>query len=435
MPSPAVDTMFEQLLQDLPSELEAQTRQFQAFSRARKIQTPRQLMRVVLLYCGLDLCLRDVAGVFTLLYEKISDQAMAERLAACRPWVRVLLTQMLGLEAVVQLPGRGRVLVLDGSQVQGPGAQGSQYRLHLALDLVKLTFVEIHLTPSSRGESLANFTLGPGDIALVDRGYAHPNRIVETVQQGAHLVLRLNAHNVPVYGLDGARLDLAQQLKEQGVETVHTLPVVVKSADGQQSLPGQLQAYRLSEAQANQARRRARRNNSQKGRTPKRQTLFLAGWVLVFTRLTAEQLSAQQVLELYRWRWQVELAIKRWKSLLDLGQLQARFRSPWAELWLQGKLLYALLLDKRMRRQLGDHWGRLDGERTASWWRPWKLLRQQIDPLISGAWGWSRQRWPQCLQALAERPRHRKLHRLSQDALQLLATLQLPRPQPLQEVS
>jgi transposase-like protein len=28
MPSPAVDTMFEQLLQDLPSELEAQARQF-----------------------------------------------------------------------------------------------------------------------------------------------------------------------------------------------------------------------------------------------------------------------------------------------------------------------------------------------------------------------------------------------------------------------
>jgi hypothetical protein len=282
---------------------------------------------------------------------------------------------------------------------------------------------------------LANFSLGPGDIALADRGYAHPNRIVETVQQGAHLVLRLNAHNVPVYGLDGVRLDLAELLKGQAVASLQSLPVRVQSADGQQSVLGQLQAYRLSEQQANQARRRARRNNRKKGRTPKQQTLFLAGWVLVFTTLTAQQLSAQQVLELYRLRWQVELAIKRWKSLLDLGQLRARFRSPWAELWLQGKLLYALLLDKRLRRQLDDGWGRLDGERTASWWRPWELLRQQIDPLISGAQFWSQQAWPSCLQVLAERPRRRKLHRLSQDALQLLATLQPPRPQPLQQVS
>jgi hypothetical protein len=264
--------------------------------------------------------------------------------------------------------------------VQGPGAQGSQYRLHVALDLVSLQVVQIRVTDKRTGESLANFVLGRGDVALVDRGYAHPDRMVQTVQQGAHLVLRRNAHTVPIYGLDRARLDLAERLQAQAAETIQSLPVEVKRADGQQAVRGWLHAYRLNEAQANRARRRARRNNRKKRRTPKAQTLFLAGWVLVWTTLSPEQLSARQVLDLYRLRWQVEVALKRWKSLLDVGQLRAREGSPLAELWLHGKLLYALRLDRRMRRKLGDHWSRLDQQRTATGWRPWKLLADEIAP-------------------------------------------------------
>jgi Transposase DDE domain len=427
--------MFEQLLQDLPPAVEQQARQFQAFSRARKVRTPRQLLRVVLLYCGLDKCLRDTAGHFTLLYEPITDQAIAERLAACRPWVQALLPQLLGPRQLPGLEGADRFLVLDGTQVQGPGAKGSQYRLHVALDLISLQFVQLRVTDKRTGESLANFALGPGDIALADRGYAHPDKLVQAVQQGAQLVLRLNAHNVPVYGLDGARLDLAERLRDQAAETIQSLPVVVKTADGRQAIQGWLHAYRLSEQQAQQARRRARRNNRKKRRTPKAQTLFLAGWVLVWTSLPPEQLSAQQILGLYRLRWQVEVAVKRWKSLLDVGQLRAHEGSPLAEVWLHGKLLYALLLDRRMRRKLGDRWGRLDRERTASWWRPWKLLQDDVAPLIAPVLFGPESAWPACLKVLAERPRRRKLQRLPDQALQLLEKLAAARTQPLQEAA
>jgi hypothetical protein len=70
-------------------------REFKAFTRARQIKTPGPLLRVVLLCCGLDKSLREVAGHFTLLVERITDTSVAERLAACRPWVRALLTHML----------------------------------------------------------------------------------------------------------------------------------------------------------------------------------------------------------------------------------------------------------------------------------------------------------------------------------------------------
>jgi len=95
MPQPPqdVDTLFEDLLQDLPPETVAMAREVKASSRARKLKTPGQLLRLVWLYGGLDKSLREVAGNYTLLVEASTDSSVAERLAACRPWVRALLAQ------------------------------------------------------------------------------------------------------------------------------------------------------------------------------------------------------------------------------------------------------------------------------------------------------------------------------------------------------
>ena len=71
-----VDTQFDVLLQALPVDLVASAREFQAFTRARKIKTPQELLRAVLLYCGLDQSLRTVAGNLTLLEERITDSSV-----------------------------------------------------------------------------------------------------------------------------------------------------------------------------------------------------------------------------------------------------------------------------------------------------------------------------------------------------------------------
>src|SRR5512135_807046 len=86
-----VDTHFEALWQDLPLELVDSAREFRAFRRARKIKTPQELLRLVLLYCGLDQALRTVAGNLTLLGERLTDSSVKARLQAWEPWVKALL--------------------------------------------------------------------------------------------------------------------------------------------------------------------------------------------------------------------------------------------------------------------------------------------------------------------------------------------------------
>ena len=409
------DTLFEELLQDLPHETLQMAREFKAFVRAKKIKTPAQLVRLVFFYCGLDKPLREVAGTLTALDESITDQSVAERLRACGPWVKALLRQMLPMSAVETLPQGLRFVVIDGSSIQAPGAKGTDHRLHIAMDLRTLQFVEVLVSDVHTGETLKHFTLGAGDVALADRGYAQAQGLSETVQHGAEIIVRLNPFSIVLYDPKGRPLSLCGALKRQPMATLRTLEVVVQSACGQHEVRGWVHAYRLSAEQAGRARHKCRQRHK-KG-APKAESLLLAGWVLVLTTLAPAVLSAQTIMALYRCRWQVEIAIKRWKSVLDVDALRAKANSPLAAVWLHGKLLYAFMLERRMRRKLGDTWSRLDHERMATWWRVWGMLKEEIAPMITGALFWQEAAWEACLKVLAERSRRRKLQQLPPEAI------------------
>lgn len=409
------DTLFEELLQDLPAEAVGMARDFKAFVRAKKVKTPAQLLRMVFLYCGLDKALREVAGTWTALYESITDQSVAERLRACGPWVKALLRSLLPASAGTSLPDGLRFIVIDGSSIQAPGAKGTDHRLHIAMDLRTLEFLEILVSDVHTGETLKHFTLGAGDVAMADRGYAHAQGMGEAVKCGAALLVRLNPFSVVLSTPRGQPLSLTGALKRQPLETTRTLEVVLQSACGQHEVRGWVHAYRLNAEQAGRARQKCRQRHK-KG-TPTTESLFLAGWVLVFTTLAPAVLAAPIIIVLYRCRWQVEIAIKRWKSVLDVDALRAKANSPLAEVWLHGKLLYAVMLERRMRRKLGEAWGHLDQERTATWWRVWGMLKEEIAPMITGAFFWKDAAWEACLKVLAERPRHRKLQQLPPEVI------------------
>ena len=65
---------------------------------------------------------------------------------------------------------------------------------------------------------------------------------------------------------------------------------------------------------------------------------------MLVTSLDPQEYPADRIAALYRLRWQVEIAFKRLKSLLDFSRLPARDPSL-ARTWLLAKLLMALLLE------------------------------------------------------------------------------------------
>ena len=284
--------------------------------------------------------------------------------------------------------------------------------------LVQLQFVSITVTHQHPGESLVHFPLGPGDIALADRGYAYATPIVETVRKQAAVILRMSPAHLPVYDGDGQRVDLMQVLREPPWETSRSIDVRVQ-APSLGEVRGHIHAYRLSEEQANIARQRIRIQSRKKGRTPKDTTLFWAGWVLVFTTGAPSLLGAKTISALSRVRWPIEIAIKRWKSVLDVGKLRAREGSSLAEVWLLGKLRYAVVVERRARRKFGADWSRLDEERRGTFWRVWKLMQDEVGVHVLGVAAWREEGREACMKVIMERPRHRKLQHLPDEVIDM----------------
>jgi hypothetical protein len=77
---------------------------------------------------------------------------------------------------------------------------------------------------------------------------------------------------------------------------------------------------------------------------------------VVVTSLPAT-VSAEEVLEAYRWRWQVEIHFKRLKFILDFGDLSKK-NPVTSEAWLNDKIIAALLLEAFITKASFSPWGR-----------------------------------------------------------------------------
>ena len=66
-------------------------------------------------------------------------------------------------------------------------------------------------------------------------------------------------------------------------------------------------------------------------------------FIVVATSLSLD-ICANDILELYRYRWQIELFFKRAKSLLQLGNLPNK-KEENILAWLDGKMLCAILVE------------------------------------------------------------------------------------------
>lgn len=313
---------FEQLLQALPENYQALAHKLGAFTRARKVRSAEQLLQLILLYCGLDFSLRSSAAQFSQMQGYLSDTAVEKRLRKSVEWITALQKAVLQTEQI-SLKGNLRLKAIDGSTVQVPGATGTSYRLHIAMNLNTLELAEVNVSTDKQGESLSLYALEEGDVVVVDRGYNEPKSIVPFMDTGGSLILRYNPQGMRLFSQDEemGKIDWVKTLRENDGKA-HATPVYVQHETVR--VEGFVHAIPLPIEQAEKARRKLREKAKKKGRTPSADSLYLCGWVLIFSNLPLDVLDTQTASDIYRVRWQVELLIKRLKSLLDIDRLRAK---------------------------------------------------------------------------------------------------------------
>lgn len=325
--------------------LERSAREHGALLRRRGVKSAEDLLRLVLAYGPGGRSLRTTAAEAAARgMSDISDVAWMNRFAGCGAWLMALVEGLLRAAGADPDGATSRpVRLVDGSRIEGPG--DSAWRLHLCWDATSRRIADLAVTPLSQGERLDRLPLRPGEIRLADAGLPEACALRRTREAGAEVLVRLTWNSLRLLDAEGRPLDWLELTRRSHAEGGLDMAVqVVKPRGRFEPLPMRLVIRPKPPQALERARKRARRAASKEQRKADPRTLACAEHLILITSLGPQAFPPERLCELYRVRWQIELAFKRLKSILRLDRLPAK-TSGLAQTWIAAHLLLALLIE------------------------------------------------------------------------------------------
>ena len=210
---------FEQLLELLPEGWEEKAKELGAFERGREIKTPRELLRLILLYITEGKSFARTSAIINLSQTAdISKIAVFKRIQKCGNWLKWLCRHIYRKAGLIgekpQWLENKNVILIDVSQ-EGKRTEGKQYQyhmLHYSMELFTLCVREFLISDiKEAGEKLSNFNcLGEDDIVMADKVYTTLTGLSDLKERGCGYVLRLQADRFKLYDKDKQRIELLE---------------------------------------------------------------------------------------------------------------------------------------------------------------------------------------------------------------------------------
>jgi hypothetical protein len=200
------------------------------------------------------------------------------------------------------------------------------------------------LTGREIGEKISNFTcFGKNDIVIGDRIYGTIPGIEYLKKSLSGFVLRLRAGAFKLYDGNGRRISLIGRIR--GLKAGETADLAVFYPLHGKFVPLRICAVRKDKSSEREGLARLKHENQRKrqGREVSKVQAMYNKYIIVATSMEKE-VSAKQVMELYRMRWQIELTFKRLKSIFKYDEIAGKTEES-VRAWLYGKLLLTALCE------------------------------------------------------------------------------------------
>jgi hypothetical protein len=342
-----LDGGWQQLLSRIGSteELEASAKASGALVRRREIKSAPDLLRLALAYGPCGMSLRTVAAwAHTMRLGELSDVAVLNRLRGCGTWLQEIVGSLLARRLSCQPAAKGRIVrLVDGTTISERGSDRADWRLHYSYDPRSGRTVDCELTTAAVGEHLRRVKVAAGDIWLGDRNYAKGDGLHHVVQAGGDFVVRISWNSLALRTGSGQPFDLADRLKRLGKAQRAEWRAQAHTPDGKMVPVRILVRRKPPEAIEREIKRitekAARRGRTRRSGKPDPRSLIAAQFTIVATSLDE---PVNQIFELLR--WQIEIAFKRLKSLLNIDRLEAK-DPELIRAWLLAHIIAALLIE------------------------------------------------------------------------------------------
>jgi len=392
----SIVTQVTELLQGLLEEsMDALARETGCVKRERKFSGSTLLSTLVLTVSRNPKPKpRDYQSTAAQLGVDVTENAIAQRFtpelvkfleAALK---RVLSRALIAEAPPIELLGRfTQVVIGDSTTVtlpdeyaeQFPGCGGSHGSGKAALKIqvlwdLRSGRLQMLLEPGRASDAKSPITelpLPAGSLSIFDLGYFSLDRFERVEQADGYWLSRLQ-YGTTLCDAAGNVVALRKFLAKNAKHGVVDASVQL----GEKRLPCRLLAVRVSPEIAARRRQKVREKARDHGREPSQEYLELQEWTIFVTNCPRSLLRWEEVVVLYRARWQIERLFKLWKSYNRLADRDAEATAArqLAEVYAR---LVAVIIQHGIL--LMTVW--LDGRRSL--WRAAAGLRDWIGQMIA----------------------------------------------------
>jgi hypothetical protein len=342
------------VLEALPdrNELQELARNHGAIRRYRYNPDAQLWLRLCIMYAVSGFSLRETAAWSESQgLARISAVGLMKGLRRSGGFLKSILNKLLQFDDLSEKSILSRPIQIIDSSVIATQGNGQNWRIHTCFNLDEMKLVNVDLTLTETGESVERTPIKTGSIILADAGYCRYKQVQLMKSMNSDCIMRLHWKLTRIVDENGNKLKPWMLSPDEIGSNPYTVRGYITNKNEDSLIPVRIIMRLREEDDINKTLKRQNMNikkNGTKKINPESQCA--ARWMMIITTLSEDEASAEQILELYRYRWQIELLFKRWKSIIKIDDLASK-TPELVEVVLLARLIMIVLIDKIIRRR------------------------------------------------------------------------------------
>jgi len=339
------------IIEYMPTGWQEKAKELGAMKRdSGVIRSAESLLRLNMLYITNEGSFQMAAMGMALTEGIVMSKVSAfKRIGKSGEWLRWIAKELCKTQgATVEKPeylGNKQVKLVDASDETTKGKDKNTWRLHYVFNLFEFQCASMEVTTNKEGERLTRHAVAENDIMIADRIYCTMSGIEHVLENKGDFVIRFKSKAFNLYDEEGEPFELLPYLRHLKALENTEIRCFYK-------LNGKLRRLRIVamkkdwKAVEECKRKMARKVSKKQEKEIQADTIELNEYVVLATSL---DYTNEQILELYRARWQIEQVFFRLKSLFGYGDVPSK-RDDTVKAWFFGKLLLAALCESILKR-------------------------------------------------------------------------------------
>lgn len=213
-------------------------------------------------------------------------------------------------------------------QFKGSGGNGTRKScvcIQYEYDIKSGKILDMTITPGVVNDATnakeTHCCINTGDLVIRDLGYYNLEVLSSFDKKGAYFISRLNMTTSIYQIIDKTPISFEKLYIEMKQKQVVSMDMDVLVSKGQKKKL-RLILIIMPDEEYEKRLRKVNKNNKENGYSTSDDYKARARFNIFITNITMDMMPKEEILLLYRLRWQIELTFKTWKSICAIDQLQ-----------------------------------------------------------------------------------------------------------------